>query len=82
MRGEDVQQRAMYNYLSPEERVPAKHPLRAIRHSLTARQAGQFASKLMCREPPARQPGRHVIAGLPHGEARRGVAIFRHESEA
>jgi transposase len=31
MRGEDVQQRAMYNYLSPEERVPAKHPLRAIR---------------------------------------------------
>jgi len=31
MRGEDVQQHAMYSYLSPEERVPANHPLRAIR---------------------------------------------------
>ena len=31
MRGEDVQQHAMYSYLSPEERVPADHPLRPIR---------------------------------------------------
>ena len=31
MRGEDVQQYAMYSYLSPEQRVPANHPLRAIR---------------------------------------------------
>jgi transposase len=31
VRGEDVQQHAMYSYLSPEERVPANHPLRAIR---------------------------------------------------
>lgn len=31
MRGEDVQQHAMYSYLSPEERVPADHPLRAVR---------------------------------------------------
>ena len=31
MRGEDVQQHTMYSYLSPEERVPANHPLRAIR---------------------------------------------------
>jgi transposase len=31
MRGEDVQQHAMYSYLSPEQRVPANHPLRAIR---------------------------------------------------
>jgi transposase len=31
MRGEDVQQQAMYSYLSPEQRVPANHPLRAIR---------------------------------------------------
>jgi transposase len=30
MRGKDYQQSAMYSYLSPEQRVPADHPLRAI----------------------------------------------------
>jgi len=32
MRGTDTQQSGMFSYLSPEERVPEKHPLRAIRH--------------------------------------------------
>jgi transposase len=31
MRGEDIQQAAMFSYLSPEKRVPASHPLRRIR---------------------------------------------------
>jgi transposase len=31
MRGQDTQQSAMFSYLSAEERVPAKHPLRPIR---------------------------------------------------
>ena len=31
MRGHDRQQAAMYSYLSPEQRVPADHPLRPIR---------------------------------------------------
>ena len=31
MRGEDTQQAAMFSYLSPEDRVPAGHPLRPIR---------------------------------------------------
>jgi transposase len=31
MRGEDRQQATMFSYLSPEQRVPAEHPLRAIR---------------------------------------------------
>jgi transposase len=31
MRGPDVKQSAMYSYLSPEQRVPANHPLRTIR---------------------------------------------------
>ena len=31
MRGEDRQQGAMFSYLSPEQRVPRDHPLRAIR---------------------------------------------------
>ena len=31
MRGKDHQQSAMFSYLSPEQRVPAQHPLRPIR---------------------------------------------------
>src|ERR1700693_2397808 len=31
MRGSDVQQADMYSYVSPEQRVPASHPLRGIR---------------------------------------------------
>lgn len=31
MRGDDLQQAEMYSYLSPEQRVPAEHPLRPIR---------------------------------------------------
>src|SRR5258708_11596195 len=31
MRGDDIQQGAMFSYLSPEQRVPADHPLRLIR---------------------------------------------------
>jgi transposase len=30
MRGEDLQQSAMFSYLSPEERVPKDHPLRKV----------------------------------------------------
>ena len=31
MRGEHGQQAGMYSYISPEQRVPADHPLRPIR---------------------------------------------------
>jgi transposase len=31
MRGDDVNQSAMFSYVSPEERVPADHPLRPVR---------------------------------------------------
>lgn len=31
MRGDDLQQNAVFSYISPEQRVPATHPLRAIR---------------------------------------------------
>lgn len=31
MRGDDAQQAEMYSYISPEQRVPANHPLRPIR---------------------------------------------------
>src|SRR5271154_6727268 len=31
MRGSDIQQTAIFSYLSPEQRVPAGHPLRKVR---------------------------------------------------
>src|SRR6266852_6223939 len=31
MRGDDNQQEGMFSYVSPDKRVPADHPLRAIR---------------------------------------------------
>ena len=31
MRGDDLQQDAMFSYISPEQRVPSDHPLRPIR---------------------------------------------------
>ena len=31
MRGQDTQQSAMFSYVSLEERIPADHPLRAMR---------------------------------------------------
>lgn len=34
MRGHDTQEAGLFSYLSPEERVPATHPLRPIRHSV------------------------------------------------
>lgn len=36
MRGEDRQQATMFSYLSPEQRVPSDHPLRAIRTMVDA----------------------------------------------
>jgi transposase len=46
MRGVDQQQGAMFSYLSPEERVPQDHPLRAIREIVDAvlrEMSGEFA---------------------------------------
>jgi transposase len=31
MRGNDQKQDAMFSYLSPEQRIPAEHPLRPLR---------------------------------------------------
>ena len=36
MRGEDAKQEAMFSYISAEKRVPAEHPLRAIRKLVDA----------------------------------------------
>ena len=51
MRGHDEQTTHMFSYLSPEQRVPANHPLRAVRaltdealHTMSRRFAGLYAT--------------------------------------
>src|SRR5271166_1847676 len=47
MRGDDIQQNAMFSYLSPEQRVPADDPLRAIRQicdKVLAEMSGLFTT--------------------------------------
>jgi transposase len=43
MRGDDLQQGAVFSYVSAEQRVPADHPLRAIRRMTDAALAGLSA---------------------------------------
>jgi transposase len=43
MRGADTQQSAMFSYLSPEDRIPANHPLRLIRKMVDTALAGMSA---------------------------------------
>ena len=45
MRGADLKQEAMFSYVSPEARVPVKHPLRPIRAMISealAQMDGRF----------------------------------------
>ena len=59
MRGDDLQQGAMFSYLSPEQRVPADHPLRPIRRMvdtvlkrLSPRFEGMYAERGRPSIPP------------------------------
>lgn len=51
MRGEDLNQTAVFSYVSPEERIPADHPLRMIRRLTDAalRQLSRRFAKLYSR---------------------------------
>jgi hypothetical protein len=45
MRGDDVNQRVFFSYISPEERVPKDHPLRPLRDmvdGILAELSGRF----------------------------------------
>jgi transposase len=44
MRGQDIQQSAMFSYVSPERRVPVDHPLRRIRE-MTDRGLGELSGQ-------------------------------------
>ena len=52
MRGEDLQSEGFFSYLRPERRVPATHPLRAIRELVDAalRELSRDFNKLYARD--------------------------------
>ena len=47
MRGTDVHQEGLFSYLSPESRIPKRHPLRPVREMVDialSELSGQFES--------------------------------------
>ena len=66
MRGKDVQQQAMFSYLSPEARVPQDHPLRPIRDMVNqalAELSGEFQA-MYSREGRASIPPERLLRAL------------------
>ncbi len=67
MRGDDVQQGAMFSYLSPEQRVPADHPLRPIRQmvdTVLKRLSPRFEAMYAERGRPSSAPEKLLRALL------------------
>jgi transposase len=67
MRGDDVQQQAMFSYLSPEARVPQDHPLRPIRQMVNQALAeldGEFQAMYSSEGRPSIPPEKMLRALL------------------
>src|SRR3974390_2463132 len=67
MRGKDVQQQAMFSYLSPEARVPRDHPLRPIRDMVNqalAELSGEFQAMYSREGRPSIPPEKLLRALL------------------
>ena len=67
MRGKDVQQQAMFSYLSPEARVPQDHPLRPIRDMVNqalAELSGEFQAMYSREGRPSIPPEKLLRALL------------------
>ncbi len=59
MRGDNVQQEAMFSYLSPEARVPQDHPFRPLRKMVNqalAKLSGEFQAMYFREERPSIAP--------------------------
>src|SRR5437016_6404254 len=66
MRGTDFQQSAMFSYLSPEQRVPADHPLRAIRQitDKVLKQLSRLFSRMYSQVGPPSIPPEKLLRAL------------------
>jgi hypothetical protein len=77
MRGDDRQTGWMFSYVSPEERVPADHPLRAIRRITDAifeRLSPQFERLYSRIGRPSIPPEKLLRALLLQGSTRCGAS--------
>ena len=77
MRGHDEQTTHMFSYLSPEQRVPADHPLRAVRaltdealQTMSRRFASLYATTGRPSIPPEQWLRAFAVAGALHGAER------------
>ena len=77
MRGHDEQTHHLFSYLSPEQRVPADHPLRAVRaltdhalQTMSRRFASLYAKTGRPSIPPDQFTARLGVAGALHGPER------------
>jgi transposase len=66
MRGDDRQQGAMWSYISPEQRVPADHPLREIREMVNAvlKDMSRTFSRIYAKEGRPSIPPEHLLRAL------------------
>ena len=67
MRGTDSKQEAMFSYVSPEARVPVKHPLRPTRAMISealAQMDGRFEKLYSQTGRPSIAPERPIRASL------------------
>jgi transposase len=67
MRGDDVQQQAIFSYLSPEARVPQNHPLRPIQkmvNQAVVELSGQFQAMYSREGRPSFPPEKLLRALL------------------
>jgi len=66
MRGDDQQQGAMWSYISPEQRVPADHPLREIREMVNAvlKDMSRTFSRIYAKEGRPSIPPEHLLRAL------------------
>ena len=67
MRGTDVHQEGLFSYLSPESRIPQRHPLRPVREMVSdialSEKSGQFESPVLGHGTSLDSAG-EVVAGI------------------
>ena len=75
MRGDDRHPDAMFSYVAPEQRVPADHPLRAIRTMVDTalRELSPEFARLYPKTGPPVDPAREAPARLAAADALLGA---------
>ena len=78
MRGDHHEPDSMFSYVSPEQRIPNDHPLRAIRapvNEVLADMSREFDRLYATMGRPSIPPERLLRAQLPRGSSRRMLTV-------